>query len=346
MLKAILKAPKYDITPTDLPMKPLDNEAELIIHSMSDSSLEQESSDQEEEEVDIFSDDEEYHGQAIFFDEEESAAVEPLINEKSQDEIDMNNLQRNLDSFPGNKDLAETVLNYKRGSDAIRHATRIPAPILQESVSRSRRASEKKSEDILVQELKSPPVFMYFGQPNTISSPSILPTPIEDDSSDDEEDNIPIMQLLSPNVGESPRGARLQMPSEPKVDLTQIVLSKLSNDNIRKSNLKIYIENSKRHITMTFTSLMPAEQILNEITSTLQPDPSWALFELNINLGIERPIRPWEIVTDVISAWSLSQSNALIVKKSPHLNLFSNVYLLVNSSFLVAHIPVLKGISI
>ena len=48
----------------------------------------------------------------------------------------------------------------------------------------------------------------------------------------------------------------------------------------------------------------------------LQESPDWALFEICNDHGIERPIRDWEIVTDVLAAWGTSHAlRAIAIKK-------------------------------
>ncbi|KAI8930283.1 hypothetical protein BC831DRAFT_395364, partial [Entophlyctis helioformis] len=73
---------------------------------------------------------------------------------------------------------------------------------------------------------------------------------------------------------------------------------------------RIYIEDARSFKTLVLTSLMSAEQVVHDVVERfrLEPSPDWALFELCNDTGIERPLRDWEIVTDIISAWDLDNS--------------------------------------
>lgn len=101
-------------------------------------------------------------------------------------------------------------------------------------------------------------------------------------------------------------------------DQAEILLAKLTEANVKKITTRIYIEDARSFKTLQLTSLMSADQIINDVVTRfhLEQSPNWTLFELCNDLGIERPIRDWEIVTDVISAWDISTSiNAIVMKK-------------------------------
>jgi hypothetical protein len=59
---------------------------------------------------------------------------------------------------------------------------------------------------------------------------------------------------------------------------------------------------------------MTAEQLVDDVSTGLSGQ-SWALFELCNDFGIERPLRDWEIVTNMLSAWDEGSSNAIVLKK-------------------------------
>jgi hypothetical protein len=44
-------------------------------------------------------------------------------------------------------------------------------------------------------------------------------------------------------------------------------------------------------------------------------------------MGIERPLRDWEIVTQVLSAWDSTSSNAIVLKKYGYKSTLSRSYL-------------------
>ncbi|KAJ3411255.1 hypothetical protein HDV05_002471 [Chytridiales sp. JEL 0842] len=100
-----------------------------------------------------------------------------------------------------------------------------------------------------------------------------------------------------------------------KMDL---ILSKLSEANVKKITTRIYIQDARNFKTLVLTSLMTADQVIQMVVSRFKVEESeeWSLFELCNDLGIERPLRDWEVVTDVISAWdTVNSTNAIVMKK-------------------------------
>lgn len=97
----------------------------------------------------------------------------------------------------------------------------------------------------------------------------------------------------------------------------KIAMDKLSLANIRKITSRIYIEHAKMFKTLLITSLMNASQVTANVKRKAMLDDSdeWTLFELVNDLGIERPLRDFEIVTDVLMSWEIKTVNALLVKK-------------------------------
>ncbi|KAI9099977.1 hypothetical protein DFS34DRAFT_516615 [Phlyctochytrium arcticum] len=97
-----------------------------------------------------------------------------------------------------------------------------------------------------------------------------------------------------------------------------MLIAKLTEANVKKITTRIYIEDARSFKTLLLTSLMSADQIIYDVTTKfhLEESSDWTIFELCNDLGIERPLRDWEIVTDVISAWDTSTSiNAIVMKK-------------------------------
>ncbi|KAJ3415679.1 hypothetical protein HDV05_004357 [Chytridiales sp. JEL 0842] len=91
---------------------------------------------------------------------------------------------------------------------------------------------------------------------------------------------------------------------------------------VKKITTRIYIENATTYKTLVLTSLMTSEDVIMDLLKhhNIPSDPSWTLFELCNDLGIERPLRDWEIVTDVMLAWDTaisdpSKTNAVVLKK-------------------------------
>ncbi|KAJ3298930.1 hypothetical protein HDU76_006413, partial [Blyttiomyces sp. JEL0837] len=79
-------------------------------------------------------------------------------------------------------------------------------------------------------------------------------------------------------------------------DTMSLVLSKLSEANVKKITTRIYIEDARNFKTMVLTSLMTADQVIANVVQKfrIEPSPDWTLFELSNDLGIERPLRDWE----------------------------------------------------
>ncbi|KAI8908945.1 hypothetical protein EDD86DRAFT_191138, partial [Gorgonomyces haynaldii] len=82
---------------------------------------------------------------------------------------------------------------------------------------------------------------------------------------------------------------------------------------------RIYIEDARTFKTLVLNSLMSSSAIVNAVVDShrLEPSPDWVLFELCNDHGLgNRPIRDWETVTDIISAWNPTNSiNAIVMKK-------------------------------
>ncbi|RKP03842.1 hypothetical protein CXG81DRAFT_9026, partial [Caulochytrium protostelioides] len=100
-----------------------------------------------------------------------------------------------------------------------------------------------------------------------------------------------------------------------------LVLNRLHEANVKKITARIYIGDIHTYATAVLTSLMSTTQVIGDILATqgIENDGTWTLFELCHDLNIERPLRDWEIVTDILSAWSGVQArhNALFVKRYP-----------------------------
>ncbi|KAJ3182547.1 hypothetical protein HDU85_002645 [Gaertneriomyces sp. JEL0708] len=103
-----------------------------------------------------------------------------------------------------------------------------------------------------------------------------------------------------------------------KEEKVNMIMAKLSEANVKKITTRVYIEDARSFKTLLLTSLMAADQIIHDVVTKfhLEQSPNWTIFELCNDLGIERPVRDWEILTDVISAWDTSTSlNAIVMKK-------------------------------
>lgn len=99
---------------------------------------------------------------------------------------------------------------------------------------------------------------------------------------------------------------------------------------------------------------MSAEEVVHLVISAcnLEDTPTWTLFEIcnDIGLGkildliqtyfnfiLERPLRAWEIVTDVLAAWDIGiTTNALVLKKYAY-------YQTVSASAITGKYPMAQG---
>ncbi|KAJ3268535.1 hypothetical protein HDV01_002682 [Terramyces sp. JEL0728] len=174
----------------------------------------------------------------------------------------------------------------------------------------------------------------FFGQP-IVSDPfptkitTRQPITLADGSSDDDE------PILSPKaMDEIKKQRELSLREEEKLDKLdeerrrkEVAAEKkeINMKKVRRFNkitCRIYIENAGNFTTKVLTSLMPASTVVEDISQNLQSD-NWALFELITEFGIERPLRNWEIVTDVMSTWDTEANNAIVLKKYGYINSLS-----------------------
>ncbi|KAJ3037479.1 hypothetical protein HDV00_001654 [Rhizophlyctis rosea] len=119
----------------------------------------------------------------------------------------------------------------------------------------------------------------------------------------------------SEDASRSSRGKEREDDLETKQAKARAIMAKLNEANI---TTRIYIEDARTFKTLLLTSLMSADQIIEDVVTKFHLDvsPDWTLFELCNDYGVERPLRDWEIVTDVISAWDATTSiNAIVMKK-------------------------------
>eukprot|EP00158_Paraphelidium_tribonemae_P009818 Partr_v1_DN28974_c0_g1_i3_m25469 len=92
---------------------------------------------------------------------------------------------------------------------------------------------------------------------------------------------------------------------------------KINEANVKKITTRIYIQHSKVFKTIILTSLMTTGFVVSDLKRrcALEDTQKWSLFEVINDVGIERPLREFEIVTDVIKTWSVETVNALLLKQ-------------------------------
>jgi hypothetical protein len=116
---------------------------------------------------------------------------------------------------------------------------------------------------------------------------------------------------------------------------------------VKTLNTRIYIDDANNHRVVQLTNLLTSAMVIQSLKKkgVLDHSNDWTLFEianshcvgkknkeyaficcLFMLFILERPLREWEIVLDIISAWEPDDNNALLVKKySYHYTLTSEV---------------------
>lgn len=83
-----------------------------------------------------------------------------------------------------------------------------------------------------------------------------------------------------------------------------------------KDSVKVYIENTSTFSIFKVQAQMQGKEVIAKIIeeNSLQKD-GWALFEVNRDLGVERPIRDWENILGIMNTWDINTTNYLLLKK-------------------------------
>lgn len=102
---------------------------------------------------------------------------------------------------------------------------------------------------------------------------------------------------------------------------------------------RIYIDDAKNHKVVQLNSLLTTAMVVQYLKKKglLDNSDDWTLFEIANSHGVERPLREWEIVLDIVSVWDPEAGNALLVKK------YSYHYTLTSESVLHRKIPPMHG---
>ncbi|KAJ3023606.1 hypothetical protein HKX48_002154 [Thoreauomyces humboldtii] len=127
-----------------------------------------------------------------------------------------------------------------------------------------------------------------------------------------------IKAIADSRDGSIPEFIEADLVEKAPASKADMIMAKLTEANVKKVTTRIYIEDAKSFKTLLLTSLMSADQIISDVITKFHQEesPNWTLFELCNDIGVERPLRDWEIVTDIISAWDTGASvNAIVMKK-------------------------------
>ncbi|KAI7867854.1 hypothetical protein BDF14DRAFT_1704125, partial [Spinellus fusiger] len=83
---------------------------------------------------------------------------------------------------------------------------------------------------------------------------------------------------------------------------------------IRTFTTRIYIDDAKTHKTVQLTSLLTTAMVIQYLRKKglIDTNDGWALFEIANSHGVERPLREWELVLEVVECWSPEANNALL----------------------------------
>ncbi|KAH6575688.1 hypothetical protein BASA82_000783 [Batrachochytrium salamandrivorans] len=164
-----------------------------------------------------------------------------------------------------------------------------------------------------------------FDRSKALSPTPVIPGFVLPEGSDDDDDDTDhshqgksAAESRIAQVIHNEQVAQYMDAQESKQDKISLIMAKLNEANVKKITTRIYIEDARSFKTLVLTSLMSADQVVRNVIDSFHLDasPDWALFELCNDIGVERPIRDWEIVTDIISAWDSANSvNAIVMKK-------------------------------
>ncbi|ORX86297.1 hypothetical protein BCR32DRAFT_199134, partial [Anaeromyces robustus] len=108
---------------------------------------------------------------------------------------------------------------------------------------------------------------------------------------------------------------------------------------IKKITTRIYIGDATNFENVILTSAMTAREVIKDLMRKkgIPDTPEWTLFELCNDFGVERPLKEWEIVTDIITSWDIQKTkNAIIMKKY-------NYYESLRASSAVGRFPSIRG---
>lgn len=113
-------------------------------------------------------------------------------------------------------------------------------------------------------------------------------------------------------------------PKEQKDLRVTEALEKLARANLQPIPVRIYINDANTFKTMHLTSFMTAAIVSESIVKRLRleetNDGPWVLFELFQDLSIERPLRDWEVVTEVVKSWERQTTNVLLMRRYGYKN--------------------------
>ncbi|KAL7315986.1 hypothetical protein PS15m_005140 [Mucor circinelloides] len=138
---------------------------------------------------------------------------------------------------------------------------------------------------------------------------------------------------------ESTSTAPTTAPSEDYKSSNMVSTGRIQTVPLKTLTTRIYIDDAKNHKVVQLSNLLTTAMVVQYLKKKglLDNSDDWSLFEIDNQHGVERPLREWEIVLDVLSVWEPDASNALLVKK------YSYHYTLTSESILQKKIPPMHG---
>jgi hypothetical protein len=94
-------------------------------------------------------------------------------------------------------------------------------------------------------------------------------------------------------------------------------LERLKTAQVKKVAARVYIQDDSDSRTVYITSLMNSESVVEYVIEKAQlgeEKAPWVLFELFEDLQLERPIRLWEPVVNILQSWEQETQNALLLR--------------------------------
>ncbi|OAC98499.1 hypothetical protein MUCCIDRAFT_167576 [Mucor lusitanicus CBS 277.49] len=128
-------------------------------------------------------------------------------------------------------------------------------------------------------------------------------------------------------------------PSEDSKSSNMVSTGRIQTVPLKTLTTRIYIDDANNHKVVQLSNLLTTAMVVQYLKKKglLDHSDDWSLFEIDNQHGVERPLREWEIVLDVLSVWEPDASNALLVKK------YSYHYTLTSESVLQKKVPPMYG---
>ncbi|KAI9187593.1 hypothetical protein H9P43_001983 [Blastocladiella emersonii ATCC 22665] len=95
-------------------------------------------------------------------------------------------------------------------------------------------------------------------------------------------------------------------------------LARLAAAQVQKVAVRVYIHDAAMFKTVEVTSVMSAGVVAEAVVERAMLDNrhgQWTLFELFHDIGVERPLRDWERVTEVLRTWERDTRNVLLIRR-------------------------------